>query len=106
MYIYTKKVFLNLERIRSKRYEPVFKFVENIGGWPLLMKFSEWNMEEFHWQSVAKYYAGLTGKYSLFTIHQRLNPNNTEVKILMVNVKLKYFVNLKTNQIIINYLDY
>ena len=60
--------------------------MENIGGWPMIHS-SEWNEP---WQRVAQYYAGIVGKYSLFTIHQYLDPNNTEVKILMVNWKFKY----------------
>lgn len=48
------------------------------------MNSTEWNEEEFPWQKVAQYYAKISGKYSLFTISQFLNPNNTENKIIMV----------------------
>ncbi|XP_051164708.1 endothelin-converting enzyme 1-like isoform X2 [Leptopilina boulardi] len=71
------------ERLQKKGYKPVTKYLQNIGGWPMIMKPTEWKEEEFPWQKVAQYYARISGKYSLFTISQFLNPNNTENKILM-----------------------
>lgn len=75
-------------------YEPIAKYMKQAGGWPMIMNSKEWKEEDVPWQKVAQYYAQISGKYSLFTISQTLNTNNTEKKILMVKCydTIKYLV--------------
>ena len=57
--------------------------IEKIGGWPIAMNVSRnYNVP---WQEVAKYYAKISGGYSLFNIILFFDiPNNSSVQTLLV----------------------
>lgn len=46
------------------------------GGWPIAMELGEWDIEEFTWQRIDKYYLKLTGLSALFDI--QISPDYRE----------------------------